>query len=427
MKILCLSTFLFLCSVLQGQNIDDKGVDFSFTPTEEEVKCFELFNDTASGVNNINTFILAKMTEMMYLERLDYQIRYLQNDCFPVDSIPSTEWLVEHAVVNDSNFQEAFVERFAHYFPSALENIDDHKLHAKDDDAKQHIQFKYIQRTYTQDAYFLGYKYKQGLDPELMIVSTPETVLILFRGTDQVGKHEWAEWTGTDFRLHQMHAGGALCGTKIHTGFWLSFDLIRDELISTLTRFDAENKKIWIAGHSLGAALSVVTGVYLKSAGFNVQNIYAYACPRTIGNKAFVKKSKELLPNRIQRFEYYQDPITILWAPGFRYHYVGQRNWYDEAEKGNYKLYRNVKDRVFVSGGLKKYPYIKHLDKKEARRIKRNHMNGVTFIGMDMLHYHNPQWYVKAAYTQLTADEKAQLPLVDDSYPYLYYSKKDSK
>ncbi|MCP4439728.1 MAG: lipase family protein [Aureispira sp.] len=402
--------------------------NFSFTPSEEEAKCFEYFNDTASGVNNINAFILAKMTEMMYLERLDYQIRYLQNDCFPVDSIPSSDWLVENAIVNDSNFQQAFVERFQHYFPSPLETIEEHEEHGAEDNADQHIQFKYIQRTYTQDARFLGYKYKQGLDPELMVVSTPDLVLILFRGTDEVKKHKWAEWTGTDFRINQMNAGGALVGTKVHTGFWLSFDLIRDELISTLTEFDAEHKKVWVAGHSLGAALSVLTGVYLKSSGYNVQNVYAYACPRTIGNKAFIKKSKELLPNRIQRFEYYQDPITILWAPGYKYHYVGQRNWYDEAEKGNYKLYKGVKERVFMSGGLKKYPYIdSSLNKKERRRIKRNHVNGITFIGMNMFHYHNPQWYVKAAYHQLTAEEKKRLPLVDDSYPYLYYTKKNTK
>ena len=38
--------------------------------------------------------------------------------------------------------------------------------------------------------------------------------------------------------------------------------------------------------------------------------------------------------------------------------------------------------------------------------------------------YHNPQWYVKAAYQQLTDAQKALLPDVDDSFPYLYDSAK---
>ena len=117
----------------------------------------------------------------------------------------------------------------------------------------------------------------------------------------------------------------------------------------------------------------------------------------------------------------------MLWAPGFKYDYVGQRNWYDQEKAGNYKLYKNTGERVVVTGTFKQYPYIDTSDKKEARRIRRNQLSGVTFIGMEMLQYHNPQWYVKATYAQLTEEEKEHLPKVDDSYPYLYTGRKDSK
>lgn len=414
---------VFTANLLIGQVVLAPVIpndSFGYEPLTVEHNCFQYFNDTASGVETTNAFLLSKMVELMYLERLDYQMQYLSNDRKPVDDIPSSKWMKKNCRINEENFEMLYAKRFAHYFGGKTilyGNGVRKDWHPKDDE----VVFRYIHKVYTAPARFLGYQYEQGLDPELMVISTKDLILILFRGTDDVGSNEWAEWTGTDFRIHQMNSGGALVGTKIHTGFWLSFDFIRDELIKTLTVLDADQKKIWVAGHSLGGALSVVTGTYLKAAGLDVQNVYSYAGPRTIGNKAFIKKANQLLPNRIQRFEYYQDPVTLLWAPGFGYEHVGQRTWYDEAEKGNYKMYTNTHERVLFSGGLKRYPNIVHEDIKEARRIKRNQMNGITFITPSMLHYHNPQWYVKAAYQQLNEEEKARLPLVDDSYPYLYF------
>lgn len=411
---------VIFCS-LSAQNI------YNFEPPESEKKCFQYFENNATGVNNVNAFLLAKMTEMMYLERLDYQLRYVQNGYQSVDTIPSSDWIKENCTIHDSTFEDSFVQRFQHCFRYPLESQAEHQAHALDSHTNKHTQFKYIQQTYTSDARFFGFKYEHGLDPELMVISTPETIFILFRGTDDVGKSQWAEWIGTDFRISQMKAGGALVGTKIHTGFWLSFELIRDQLVTALAEFDAKNKKIWIAGHSLGAALSVVTGAYLKAYGLDVQNVYAYACPRTIGNKAFVKRCNELLPNSIQRFEYFQDPVTMIWAPGFKYHHVGKRNWYDEEELGKFKFYADTKERTFISKPTQKYTNIDFADRKAAHRIKRNQMNGSIFVRMKMLHYHNPQWYVKAAHAQLTDEQKKKLPDVDDSYPYLYFGRDGCK
>ena len=116
-----------------------------------------------------------------------------------------------------------------------------------------------------------------------------------------------------------------------------------------------------------------------------------------------------------------------MWAPGFKYQFIGQRNWYDNQENGNFKLYKNVQERVVFTGSLKKYPHIVSSERKEAKRIKRHQLNGLTPVGMKKLHYHSPQWYVKAAYHQLTESEKKRMPNIDDSYPYLYYYRKDGK
>ncbi len=413
---------LLFCSVLATNSQAQFPTFETLEKPHWEHSCMAQFVDTASGVHPVNAFILAKMTEMMYAERLDYQLRYLQNDCCVLDTLSSTDWLCAHTGIDDKNFEQMYQTRFEHYFEHQQGGEEATGLQQQQDE----VVFRFLNKHHTEDARFMGVKYKSGLDPELMLVSTPTTIFILFRGTDDVGENEWAEWLGTDFRINQRAAGGALVGTRIHTGFWLSFDLIRDELLSNLIELGAKDKNIWIAGHSLGAALSVITGTYLKASGFDVQNVYAYACPRTIGNRNFIKKANALLPNRIQRFEYYRDPVTLLWAPGYKYHHVGQRNWYDEEKLGGYKLYQNTFERSFLSPSMKKCTYLDHSkNDKEARktrhRIKQCQHSGSIFVTYKICHYHNPQWYVKATYAQLTNEQKAVLPQVDDSYPYLYY------
>jgi hypothetical protein len=279
-------------------------------------------------------------------------------------------------------------------------------------------QFQFIHKTeYWDDGK------KHGIDPELIVVSTKDYVLIVFRGTDKVEGNEWSEWTGTDFRIGQVRAGGSMMKAKVHKGFWQSFDLIRDELIRSLERCGAQHKKIWLTGHSLGGAMSMLTGVYLKSIGYPVQNVYAFAAPRVIGDAKFVKIADKLLPNRIHRFEYYLDPIALLWAP--RYKHVGQRNWFDSEAFANYNLHINSQERRISLWpfSFNRHPFGDKRSKTDMR-LKREKSNGLMTELPFRFWYHNPQWYVKAAYAQLSPEQQALLPAVDDSFPYLYDSAK---
>lgn len=428
--------------ILEAQQDSLNTFDFNFVPPQEEFNCMQHFNVDAEGVDPVNTFLLAKFSEMMYLERIDYQIRYLKNKQEPVDDIPYSEWLKEHPVVENDNFNKVFEKRFQHYFydPASippkqeieeLQNQTDLIASREKTEfdycfwqdsvawaAENMPQFKFIHRTA-----YLNDKKWSSLDPELMIVSTKDLILIVFRGTDPVSRgDDWGEWVGTDFRIGLIRGGGNLVGTRLHKGFWQSFDLVRDEVIRTLDRMGAKNKKIWLTGHSLGGAMAILAGGYLKSEGYPVSNIYAYAAPRVVGDKKFSKKLDEMLPNRVQRFEYYLDPITLLWAP--RYRHAGQRNWFDDGEYGDYKLYKNSKERYmhFWPFHFNRYPFDKR--KQEKMRVQKEMMNGFMPDLPFRFYYHNPQYYVKAAYKQLNEAQKAILPAVDDSFPYLYGSAK---
>ena len=80
---LLLSSLYLLSNTVAAQVLEN--YDFH-APTYEE-QCMNHFNDTASGVHPINAFLLAKMTELMYLERLDYQMRYLETCMLNIKTI----------------------------------------------------------------------------------------------------------------------------------------------------------------------------------------------------------------------------------------------------------------------------------------------------------------------------------------------------
>ncbi len=260
----------------------------------------------------------------------------------------------------------------------------------------------------------------KGYDPEVILISTKDAIFIVYRGTDSVGDDLLAEWTGTDFKIGMVEGDGALKDIKIHKGFWGSFVIMRNELIDHLKRLDGKNKKIWITGHSLGGAMSILSAAYLEGFGFPIQNVYTYASPRAIGGKKFMNKVDELLPNKIQRFEYFLDPIAMLWTPPYKNN--GKRNWYESAEKGNYKLHLDTKER-YISTNPTEFNRVPFFDKrsKEDVRLHRQRYNAFMTDSKMKVHFHNSQWYVKAAYAQLTEEEKKRLPSVDDSYPFLYY------
>lgn len=432
-KILLISNFSFTLSAQTSMLCNNQ--DFRFPISEKEKNCMQGFDRNAGGINNVNAFLLSKMCELVYKERLDYQFRFLRNNREPVTSIPNSDWIKANPIVTEANFECAFASRFSHYFYGKTTDLNQTKIIKPIDKLDLNInkiaipkldadlpEFKYIHKTATTSFNLLGMKTSVGIDPELVVVSTKDLVIIIFRGTDNLEDQEWGEWIGTDFNTGMTNAGGALQGTKIHNGFWSSFDLIRDQLLAELIRVKAKDKAIWVTGHSLGGAMAILTGVYLKADGYPVKNIYSYSAPRTIGNDKFAEKANSLLPNRIQRFEYYLDPITLMWVHG--YAAFGRRNWMDHKEKGNgYDFFTNIGER-FVAVNPFEFNRAAINDSRTAAQVRlhKDKMDGLVTEVSWKFYYHNPQFCNKGLYKRLTQAEKDKLPALDDSFPYLYPS-----
>lgn len=384
------------------------SITFDFPIPTNEINCMKQFNPKAIGVDPVNAFLLAKMTELMYPERLDYQLRYLQNDSKPVRSLPNTDWMKKYPHVTNTNFRAAFETRFQHYF--ALNS----------DSSSYKVGFHYLEKFQFDTLHFLKIKSVNGYDPELIVVSTDSLILILFRGTDDVNNNRFAEWKGTDFNFSKVKSDSIFNEAMMHQGFYKSFELIKDELIDLLKSLDADKKSIWLSGHSLGGAMAIVTGVFLQQNKIPVDNIYVYACPRAIGDKTFSTLSDSILPNKIHRFEYYLDPVTILSVNGFSA--IGKRYWFDNATRSNYSYYPECEERHLARKPLeyRRRPFAK-VEKREFARVKREKLDLNMFDLPFKLFYHNTQWYVYATYNLIPEDKKPFLPKVDDSYPYIYY------
>lgn len=150
-----------------------------------------------------------------------------------------------------------------------------------------------------------------GQDPEAMVISTPKTIFVVFRGTDRVAQakkkvgYDWAEWIQTDFVALGIPPQFGVLRGLVHAGFWGSLTApaslfvpanaqvpagisnglpFRDAVLAVIKAFGGGQKKVWVVGHSLGAAHVQLYGAYLTANGLPPQGVYAHrraACGRS--------------------------------------------------------------------------------------------------------------------------------------------------
>jgi pimeloyl-ACP methyl ester carboxylesterase len=89
-------------------------------------------------------------------------------------------------------------------------------------------------------------------------------------------------------------------------------------------RTQGNDKKVWLTGHSLGAALAVCTAHRLRAfGGVEVQGVITFGSPR-IGNQRFVE-AYQPLHARTQRWNNFGDVIAGL-PPAHPGHLTGYRH-----------------------------------------------------------------------------------------------------
>lgn len=498
-QLMLFSCLLFIALSVSAQSACDESAK-GYTIPAKEINCFRYFSSNQQpGVHPVNNYMLAKISQLMYTERLDFELRKLRNP----SGFPSASFSSSQLNTNSNNsFECDFKKRFSHWFydvnskpvrplkidknlqmaPAENRNepgvvnhsnlksnqmlndkadlsgkarvIDNKNIEIVSPEQKfirdsiafelSKPKFKFLSKR--TDFVNIGGEIRiPGFDPELMVISTEEYIIVAWRGTDNVYKDDSWEWIGTDAYFVPVNGDGPLSSAKMHAGFWHSFKVIRNKLMTTLDAFEAKskNKKIFITGHSLGGGMAMISAPYLAGMGYKVAEVYAYAAPRIVGDQGFVNKCNSLLgSSKIQRFEYGVDFVTKLWSPALyfsTYKIPGHRHWLNPSGKDDDY---NCAERSFplTANPLEYANYPKdHIDKLNGDMLgtlglaglllylrssvqnptaeRPKDMRGFSLVDCG---HHNPTYYVKKAFENMTTEQKGLLPAFQDTYPYVY-------
>lgn len=209
----------------------------------------------------------------------------------------------------------------------------------------------------------------------------------------------------------------------VHAGFWNSLTApatlyvpqssqvpggiqnglpFREATLAVIKAFGGGQKKVWITGHSLGAAHAQLYGAYLSASGISPQGVYAIAAPH-VGDSTFVTQLNAMFPNqRLQRFDFAHDPVTKVppVAPlpqpngsSITYARAGTRVYYDDLASAQFGAPERGPDEAARMASLLLAP------------IPLTRM----FAAGDFC-FHYPHWHLRTAYNQLDQVTASRVP-----------------
>ena len=195
-------------------------------------------------------------------------------------------------------------------------------------------------------------KFFSKLSTQCFIASNARFAIVAFRGSEGWKLDEpfdpWqvvADWT-TDFdiRLSEWFRGG-----RVHRGFRDALEEVWADIFPYMKKLADQGCKIWVTGHSLGAALATLAADRFQ----DVQGLYTFGSPR-VGDREFQENF------RLQAYRVVNgDDIVSRVPPAGIYRHVGELKIIDRRggihegltakETGN----APCRDPSDTSGGLK--------------------------------------------------------------------------
>ena len=160
-------------------------------------------------------------------------------------------------------------------------------------------------------------KRKDIYDPNAMIVWDDDNVFLVFRGTEPTAWNQWA----TDAKIRRKR----FCIGKIHQGFSESVELLWPALMPCLKDvYLTKKRRLFITGHSLGAAMSQVAASRLEfEERLHPTAIYNFGCPRALNCKG-ADLYNQRLGARTYRIVNNNDIVCNLPFEWMGYSHVGQ-------------------------------------------------------------------------------------------------------
>jgi hypothetical protein len=190
-------------------------------------------------------------------------------------------------------------------------------------------------------------------DPEAVLISTPQYIIVAFRGTDEYlecypSTSCWPPVKAQTFfanlqivpipAIRHRNIPG-----RVHSGWYASAEKIETQLVQLLNQYNARNKRVWLAGHSKGAGEAIIFGAMLiRQHNIPVQSIYTFGGTSTVGDAAFSNFLNNYFGSngqaRLQRFEVIHDYVAssdlhLLDKTIFPFEPAGKRCFYDNITR----------------------------------------------------------------------------------------------
>jgi predicted lipase len=175
---------------------------------------------------------------------------------------------------------------------------------------------------------------------QAFIYTNDKNIIIAFRGTEGDNLLDW--WTDLKFRKRRIpNIPG-----RWHRGFIAATQLVLLQLLSRV-HFEGRNRKVYITGHSMGAAMAGVFAAYLARMGLDkhVDGIALFGCPRFANHEAAAWLSKTY-KGLLHRWIVIGDRVTTVPPFAFGYRHVGEKHVLTGPKKTILDRFRIISQRL---------------------------------------------------------------------------------
>jgi len=163
-----------------------------------------------------------------------------------------------------------------------------------------------------------------------------QTIVISFRGTQEDSLENWI----TDLESMNLVAYKNMSGIEVGEGFYDEWNDLKSQVLDAVYQLNQTYPKynIWVTGHSLGAAISILCAVELAQLGYSSSRIhvYNYGLPR-VGNENFSDFYRTLVPNTF-RVVNGHDVVPHLPPMDLGFYHVPTEVWENPGETLTFKV-----------------------------------------------------------------------------------------
>ena len=183
---------------------------------------------------------------------------------------------------------------------------------------------EFVTEKFQANAGFTDVKFFEDNTTQCFVASNARYAIVAFRGSegrlregDANPGYIWADWI-TNFNFWPVQWDH---GSKVHRGFKAALSEVWTELEDYISSLQKKNLKIWLTGHSLGAALATLAADRYGS----VQGLYTFGSPR-VGDRDFKRDFKV----KAHRIVNNSDIVTKVPLSGM-FRHVGELKFIDSA------------------------------------------------------------------------------------------------